>query len=142
MMSSETANDRAITDARALLDTLVSSAWQELHVVSGETEIFIARAGGGINPMRVLAAPVEPDLPVTPLDGAETCVMAQHVATLVDILPVGTDLQVGERVATIRVLDVEETIPAPVSGRIVSLSVDVGALIEYGTPILSIAKAA
>lgn len=142
MMSSETANDRAITDARALLDTLVSSAWLELHVVSGETEIFIARAGGGINPMCVIAAPAEAVLPASPVDGAETCVTAQHVATLVDIVPVGTHLQAGEPVATIRILDVEETIPSPVAGRIISLSADVGALVEYGTPILNIAQAA
>ena len=142
MMRSETAIDRAITDARALLDTLLSSAWQELHVVSGGTEIFIARPGGGINPMHVLAAAAPPAPSAAPFDVTETCVTAQHVATLVDILPVGTDLRVGEPVATIRILDVEETIPAPVAGRISSLSADVGALIEYGTPLLIIAQAA
>jgi len=142
MMSSDTAIDRAITDARALLDTLVSSAWQELHVVSGETEIFIARAGGGINPMRVPHASVNAAVPVSPVSGLEICVMAQHVATLIDMVPVGTYLQAGEPVATIRILDVEATIAAPVAGCIVSLSAEIGALIEYGTPILSIAQAA
>jgi biotin carboxyl carrier protein len=142
MMTSNKAADCAITDARALLDTLVSSAWQELHVVSGETEIFIARMGGGINPMRALTDSAEAATPVAPLERTETRVTAQHVSTLVDTVPVGTDLRAGERVATIRVLDVEETITAPVAGRVVSLSADVGSLIEYGTPILSIAQAA
>lgn len=142
MMSSDTVNDRAITDARALLDTLLSSGWQEVHVVSGETEIFIARAGGGINPMRNLVLSAEPGISVATEDVTEICVTAQHVATLVDIVSVGTDLQAGDRVATIRILDVEEAIPAPVAGRISGLSVNVGALIEYGMPIFSIAQAA
>jgi len=134
--------DRAITDVRALLDTFISSDWQELHVVSGEIEIFIARAGGGANPMRLGTAVGDTELPAAPATGAETSVMAQHVATLVHVLPVGTDLKAGDTVATIRVLDTEEAIPAPVAGRIMSLSADVGALVEYGMPILSIAQAA
>ncbi|ASY44098.1 hypothetical protein CJD35_06260 [Sphingobium xenophagum] len=141
-MSSDNNMDRAITDARALLDTLVSSDWQELHVVSGETEIFIARAGGGFNPMRLGAAVADAELTAAPAAGPETSVTAQHVATLVQVLPVGTDLKEGDILATIRVLDTEEAIPAPVAGRIASLSADVGSLVEYGMPILSIAQAA
>ncbi|KEZ21045.1 Acetyl-CoA carboxylase, biotin carboxyl carrier protein [Sphingobium yanoikuyae] len=141
-MISNNIMDRAITDARALLDTLVSSDWQELHVVSGETEIFIARADGGFNPMRAAANVSDVELPAAPATGPETSVMTQHVATLVHALPVGTDLKAGDTVATIRVLDTEEAIPAPVAGRITSLSADVGALLEYGMPILSIAQAA
>ncbi|MGK2910986.1 MAG: hypothetical protein ACSLE1_14470 [Sphingobium sp.] len=139
---SDNAMDRAIADARALLDTLMSSGWQELHVVSGETEIFIARADGGFNPMRVGTAAAEPELPVVPANAPVTSVTAQHVATLVHALPIGTDLQAGDPVATIRVLEVEEVIPAPVAGRITSHSAEVGALIEYGMRILGIAQAA
>jgi len=137
---------QAIDDARALLGALLASDWQELHVVSGETEIFIARSGGGINPMREASPPVgeepSPQLPVTGPETPETVVTAPHVATLVDLAEVGAMVNVGQKVATLRVLDEVQDAVAPVAGRIVRHYVRPGALIEYGKRLLSIGNAA
>ncbi|MGE4303207.1 MAG: hypothetical protein AB7E24_04135 [Novosphingobium sp.] len=133
----------AITDARALLDTLLSSGWQELHLVSGNTEIFLARNGGGLNPMRA-CGPVTGDvpLPASTDDRPETVVKAPHVATLVDALPAGTAVIAGQKVATLRVLDESEAIEAPVSGTISGHGAAAGDLVDYGAPLVSIRVAA
>ena len=139
MMDANNPIERAITDARALLDTLLTSGWQDMHVVSGDTEIFVAQAGGRPNPMRV--APVS-ELAMQPVSAQETAVAAPHVATLVDMLAVGTAVKAGQTVATIRVLDDEEVLTAPIDGRIATAHVQAGSLVEFGAPILSIAQAA
>lgn len=132
---------RAIDDARALLGTLLSGGWQELHVVSGNTEIFIAREGGRPNPMRqALAAAAPPASTAAPQ--VEEVVTAPHVATVVDVLPVGTTVAAGERIATIRVLDGEEIVASPAAGRVAAIHAAAGALVEYKAPIVSLSGAA
>lgn len=142
---------QAINDARALLDTLLASGWQELHVVSGDTEIFLARQGGGANPMRVAPAPVSVQAPVPTqaapgavaiAPAAETVVTAPHVATLVDALAPGEAVKAGQTIATLRVLDETETVEAPVAGTIVRVEAAAGDLLDYGAPLLCIAEVA
>ena len=125
----------AINDARALLDALLASDWRDVHVTSGGTEIFIARAGGGANPMRASAEPV---VSVSGEAGM-TSTVAPHVATLVSVAQIGADLTQGDIAATIEVLGEEETILAPVSGRVAMVHVEKGGLIEFNMPILEIA---
>lgn len=131
---------QAIADARALLDTLLSSGWQDMHVVSGGTEIFLARNGGGANPMRAAALHVA--APDTLATGPETAVKAPHVATLVDVLAVGTRVEAGQKVATLHVLDAEQAVEAPVSGIVVRLDAAAGDLLDYGAALLQIAETA
>jgi biotin carboxyl carrier protein len=136
---------QAINDARALLDMLLASDWQEMHVVTGDTEIFLACKGGGANPMRstppaAQAMPVAAPAPAA--SAPEAAVKAPHVATLVNALPVGTTVTAGQPVATLRVLDEQEVVEAPVSGRIIRIHAADGALLEYGTALLSIAEVA
>lgn len=134
---------QAITDARALLDTLLTSGWRELHVISGDTEIFIARQGGGFNPMRASAPPAMPvPAPVSAAVEQDTVVKAPHVATLVDLLPVGTMITAGQKIATVRVLDESEAIEAPISGTIIRHEAAAGALVDYGAVLLAIRVAA
>lgn len=131
----------AVDDARALLDTLLTSGWQQLHVASGDTEIFLVRDGGAANPMRAAApAPIvaTPAIQV----GPETIVPVPHVATLERALAVGTQVTAGQAVATVRVLDEQEDIAAPISGTIVRVDAQPGSLLEYGATLLSIAAAA
>jgi biotin carboxyl carrier protein len=131
----------AVDDARALLDTLLTSGWRQLHVASGDTEIFLAHDGGAANPMRLVTpAPVV----ATPAAqaGLETVVPVPHVATLEQALAVGTQVIAGQAVATVRVLDEQQDIIAPTSGTIVRVDATPGALLEYGATLLSIAAAA
>ena len=129
----------AIDDARALLDTLLTSGWQDIHVESGTTEIFIARDGGRSNPMRqVPAFPVAASAAQEEPEDQVHSVTAPHVATVVDVAAIGTWVDDGARVATIRVLDVEEMVAAPHAGTIIAIHAEVGALVEFMTPILSL----
>lgn len=134
--------DAAIHDARALLQTLMASDWREVHVRSGEAEIFIAREGGGANPMRASApiASVEPASPLAATSGSNVVVTAPHVATLTDALSVGTVVSAGQTVATLRVLDQTEAVEAPVAGAITSVSAAAGDLLDFKAPILSITQ--
>ncbi len=131
----------AIDDARALLDTLLTSGWQQLHVASGGTEIFLARDGGGTNPMRMVAPAPVVAAPKAQA-GPETAVPVPHVATLEQASAVGTPVVAGQPVATVRVLDEQEDITAPISGTIVRVDAVPGALLEYGATLLSIAASA
>lgn len=124
----------AIDDARALLDTLVANGWRDAHVVCGDTEIFIARDGGQPNPLRQAVAASLHDEVQRPL----VEVKSPHVATLVDTAPIGTRVVAGQAIATIRVLGEDETIAAPSGGEIAAISATVGALLEFGTPVLSL----
>lgn len=134
---------QAINNARALLDTLLSSQWREVHVVSGDTEIFLARNGGGANPMRAPAPVAAPVTAIVERDVAsEHIVTAPHVATLVDTIPAGTAVAPGQKIGTIRVLDTLEAIEAPVAGTIARIEAADGDLLDYGTAVLVIAKAA
>ncbi|WP_313804654.1 hypothetical protein [Sphingobium sp.] len=138
-MMDDDAVTRALNDARALLDTLLASGWQDMHAVSGRTEIFIARTGGRANPLRRQAVVAE--VPVT-VDGPQTAIATEHVSTLVDVLSVGTPVVAGQKVATVRVLEEEMALLSPVVGRVAASPVQPGTLVEFGTTILSIAEAA
>ncbi len=126
----------AFADARALLDTMVSSGWQELHVCCGELEIFIALADGCPNPMR--SASDIPAVSASPI--AATTVTAPHVATLVDMLAPGVAVVAGEPVARIQVLGREETLLAPVAGRVSAVHAVQGDLLEFGVGVLSLTE--
>jgi len=134
--------DAAINDARALLQTLMASDWREVHVRSGEAEIFIARQGGGANPMREPApmAAVEPASPVAAKSESNVVVTAPHVASLTEVLPVGTVVSAGQTVATLRVLDQSDAVEAPVAGVIASVDAAVGDLLDFKASILSITQ--
>lgn len=131
----------AIDDARALLETLLSGGWQDIHVASGETEIFIARDGGRPNPMRCGATSATLATNPQPLDRSpdqDHVVTAPHVATVVEVLAVGTHVESGARVATIRVLESEEPVAAPSTGVVTAVHAGIGALVEFKMPILSL----
>ena len=131
----------AIQDARALLDAMLSHEWQEVHVISGGTEIFIARAGGRANPMRV--PPVDPaPVAVAPPQGENIQIKAPHVATLVSFAPLGHHVSAGDTIAVLQVLDEEIPLLATGDGMVDSVSVKAGNLVEYDMPILTMRGAA
>lgn len=147
MTNEKDAAVRAIDSARALLDTLLSSGLREIHLQSGDCEIFVARKGAGASPMRAAA-------PVAPAPGAasaatapqaltvDTEIRLPHVATLVSAAAVGARVVAGQTVATVQVLDEPEDLSAPVGGVIMRVSAQPGDLLDYGTAIVVIAGAA
>lgn len=132
---------QAINDARALLDTLIASDWNDIHVVSGESEIFIAKTSGRANPMleRHDVAPAEP---AASRAIVREEVRAPHVCTLVEVVPVGTRVSVGDRVAVLRVLDDEQPLLATLAGTVGAHPADVGGLLDFGAPVVVLELAA
>lgn len=129
---------RAIADARALLDTMAGSDLARLHVSSGGTDIFISRHA---EPNPLLAAqdgPVE----VATEPTVQHRVTAPHVATLIATVAIGEQVEAGQTVATISVLDADEPVSSPVSGRVAMSEAAVGELIEYGQLLMVIEAAA
>jgi acetyl-CoA carboxylase biotin carboxyl carrier protein len=126
---------KAINDARALLAALIAGDQRDVYVRSGDTEIFIARQGGRSNPMRA-----EKPNP-TRQPGEQTLVadiFAPHVSNLIGVMAVGSVVESGDWVATISVLDEEHHVLAPTAGEIAEIFSEKGALLEYGSRILSI----
>jgi acetyl-CoA carboxylase biotin carboxyl carrier protein len=120
----------AVDDARALIDALLASEYQELHVRGEGFEIFLARAGGGPNPMlagveEVPAQAAEPGLSIT----------APHVATIAWVAAEGTVLAAGDVLARLEVLGEESELLALQAGRVVRILARPGQLVEYGEPI-------
>jgi biotin carboxyl carrier protein len=132
----------AIDDARALMDALLAAGWREIHVVNGETELFIARDDGGPNPMRAVSAQPADEAPQARAAGAEHVVKAPHVATFVSVSPEGSWVEQGEALARLSVLDEEEDLAAPVSGYVGASSFASGDLIEFGDVVVTIEEEA
>lgn len=141
---------KAINDTRALLDALSANGLRETHVRSDEIEIFIARDGGGSNPMRLVPAPTAdttpqpgPEIaPTVVARGPDIVMTAPHVATLEDVLAVGAVVVMGQKIGSLRVLDELLPIEAAVAGTITGLTATPGVLLDYKAPILTIAQAA
>ena len=130
---------RAINDARALLATFVAGDRAYVHVESGGTEIFIAREGGIANPLRTVADP--PAAPATTAPLSVDRLTAPHVATIVSVLPVGSEVAAGEAIATLSVLGEKESLPAAKAGPVTKVLAEPGALVGYGDPIAEMAVA-
>lgn len=141
MTDKKDSSHAAIQDARALLDTMLAHDWQELHVVSGGIEIFLARREGCANPMRarMVAAPsIAPPLPL----GKEVPIKAPHVATVVSLAQVGKAVAAGDTVVVLRVLDEEHRVVAAGAGVVESVGAAVGDLVEFDMPLLTLREAA
>lgn len=128
-----------IDDARALMDALLANDWSEVHVTGNDFEIFIAREGGGANPM------LDPDLG----DGQNEAVAAgpartlsaPHVATVEWVAAVGVRLEVGQTVVRLSVLDEVSELPAVAGCTVVRVHAVPGQMVEFGAPLVDVAEA-
>ena len=138
---------KAIDNARAFSVTMIEQGWGTVHVSSAHCEIFLTRGEGKIDPLSpapvaaAVAAPaavVADPAPVTVSVLPAVAVTAPHVATVVSLAPVGSFVQAGQPVATLRVLDDTSEIAAPADGAIESHGVLTGELAEYGTRLVTL----
>lgn len=127
----------AIMDARALLAALMANGWREMHVVSGDYEIFIAMEGARQNPMRAPAT-----TPRSHAEGRQIIVKAPHVATLARLAADGSRVAKGETLATISVLGEEIAVIAPSDGVAGQAEAAIGTLLEFDQPILRFCEVA
>lgn len=131
----------AIMDARAMLASFAKSSWRTLHIRTDAAELFLARTGGGANPMRPRPAAV-PAVPAPVAAAAvETVVSvtAPHVATFVSAEPVGTMVAAGQTVCRIDLLGEVIDVPAAQAGRVAGHPVAAGALVDHGQVLVTIA---
>lgn len=138
MMAQGDPTAEAIDDARAFMDALLKSDWQELHIAGGDFELFIARKDGGPNPKVDSDFAGGADTPSNAL--APTEIAAPHVATLAWIAAVGTQIESGEPLACLSVLDEETIVKAGRAGRVVGALAEAGQLVEFGTVLVLIAE--
>lgn len=133
-----------IAHSRALLRLFAQSGYGELHVRSGDFEMFVARSGGRRNPLHAVASLAQPPATVqsTPAQATAFRVTAPHIASLISILPVGSAVAAGDAVARLALLDEQIDIVADRAGMVDAVLAQPGALVEYATPLLSLTSAA
>ena len=129
-----------VDNARVLLAQFARSDWRELHVHTPDGEIFIARAGGGANPMLRPAAG-EAALPPVAADAALVTIAAPHVATVAWILAPGSPVGVGTVVARLDLLGETVEVSSAGAGVVAARHVADGDFVEYDAPLLAISPA-
>lgn len=131
---------RAITNARALLDAMLTGGWAELCVQGEEGDYFVARNPGTLNPLLAPAAATVAEVETAcSADGPVKTISAPHVGTLGWLAPVGTVVAVGDVVAHLDVLDERIAVAATVDGQIMAHAAQPGDVAEFGTPLVTIA---
>lgn len=129
--------EAAVDDLRALMTSFLDGDWSETHVIDARGEIFIAREGGGLNPLLgdggYEAADSGADVAAT---GVLRDLAAPHVATLLSILAPGDRVAAGAELARLSVLDEEEPFLSPSAGEVAEVCVAAGVLVEHGTVLI------
>lgn len=120
-------------EVSALLELFRGSDWRDLHLRTPHYSLFLAKQNGASNPM--LNHLESPD---TALEAAAAVVRAPHVATVVSVLSVGTQVQAGTLVGEVEVLGEHVALFAPRSGSVGAIIAPVGSLVEYDAPMLTI----
>ena len=131
--------EAAVDDLRALMRSFLDGDWSETHVIEARGEIFIAREGGGPNPLlgEIADGSDRADYPGSaPASVVLRDIAAPHVATLVSIVAAGEQVAAGAELARLSVLDEEETLLAPVAGEVAEVFAALGALVEHGTTLI------
>ncbi|MCH7629002.1 MULTISPECIES: hypothetical protein [Novosphingobium] len=123
-------------EARALLRTFAHSKARALDVRTDRLSLFLSRDAT----VRYAAQPaaVAPPAAVGPAND----LAAPHLGTLADVAAVGKRVSAGQAVATLRVLDRETLIMAESDGEVVTHHHALGALIEFGQPVVALAAVA
>jgi biotin carboxyl carrier protein len=132
-----------VTDTRALLRLFRQSGYGDFHLRSGDFEMFVARPGGGANPLRAVAAveAVPPSQTAVPSAATERLVSAPHIASFVSALPVGSAVAAGDAVARIELLGEPIDLVAEGPGMVTEVMAQPGALVEYAAPLVRLLAA-
>ncbi len=124
----------AISDLRGLLAIVERSDWREFYLRTGDWTVFMARPGGGPDPM--MSGGEEPVA-----YGPTTAITAPHIATFLSALPVASEIEVGGVLAQIELLGETIDVVSDQAGVVTALLVEPGVLVEYGQPLVEIATA-
>lgn len=134
-----------ITDTRALLRLFRQSGYADIHLRLGDYKLFVARPGGGANPLHapIAVEPASVPLSAAPVEAArvEQLVSAPHIASFVSALAVGTAVGAGDAVARIELLGEPIDLCADQPGLVTEILAEPGALIEYAAPLVRLLAA-
>lgn len=119
-----------VNNARVLLERLEKSTWSELLVRTAQGTIFIAKSGGGANPMREAAE-----------SGEQTVISAPHLGSVISVAAVGSEVLEGGEVCRLSVLGETVGVPTSAAGIIEKTFVSEGMLVEFETPLVVISSA-
>lgn len=129
-----------IDNARVLLGHFVRSDWREMHVRTPDGEIFIARHGGGANPMLGSVAG-DAAASTAAMDAARVTIAAPHVATVAWIIAPGTPVGDGTVVARLDLLGETVEVSTARAGVVTECHVADGDFVEFEAPLLAISPA-
>lgn len=129
----------AITNARALLDTMLANGWDQVCITGEEGDYFIARTPGTPNPLIAPAAPVAAaPAPVAAAAVVPRSITAPHVGTVAWLAALGTSIAKDEVVARLAVLDTQVDVVAPEAGTVSAQTVQIGDLAEFATELVTL----
>jgi biotin carboxyl carrier protein len=118
-------------EARALLRTFLKSDWKSCDIVTDRLTLFASRdpAIRAQQARQVLPTPA-------PVHTVELC--APHLGTLVSLAAPGTRLEPGTVYGRVAILDEERDVLADQAGLVASHHQQIGALVEFGQPLVSL----
>lgn len=125
-------------EVRALLLQFERSTLKDLYFRSGDWAVFMARPGGGANPM-LGAAPVAGEAARAPAVVEATT--APHLGLFEPRCAVGDAVEAGAVVAVLDVLGRKTDVAAKVAGRVRALGAARDALVEYGQVLVELEAA-
>ena len=144
MIALDDAARKAIDTARGLSVTMIDQGWGTVYVSCADGEFFLSRQAGKVDPLSPAAvAPVATPAVAAPASVAPAAlpaieVKAPHVATVVSLAPVGSEVQAGQAIATLRVLDETIEVAAAAAGTVLAHVAQPGALAEYGNTLVTL----
>lgn len=130
-----------IREMRALLVQFAHSSLQDLYFRKGDWSVFLARPGGGANPMAAGDVPDEiqgiADVPPSLI-----ALRAPHLGLFEPACAEGESVSAGAVIGTIDVLGRKTDVVADKAGRIAHVLVPANDLVEFGEPLVQIETAA
>jgi biotin carboxyl carrier protein len=119
-------------EARALLRTFLKSDWKSCDIVTDRLTLFASRDPA------IRAQQARQVLP-TPAPAPMVDLCAPHLGTLVSLVAPGTRLEPGAIYGRVAVLDEERDMVADQAGILAWHHQQIGALVEFGQPLVSLA---
>lgn len=128
-----------IREMRAMLLQFKHSPLKDLYFRRGDWAVFLARPGGGANPM-LATEDTAPTVAAAP--APRVLLSAPHLGLFEPACAAGDTVAAGALLGTIDVLGRRTDVLAQVSGRIAQVLVPANDLVEYGATLIEMETAA
>lgn len=120
-----------IEEVRALLASFTASPWRDLHFRSGGWSLFMAKTGGGANPMLARAGQA-----VAAAVAALRDVTAPHLGIFSARVAPGAEVEAGTVIGQVDKLGEATDVVSETAGRVAEVLLQDGDLAEYGAPLV------